>query len=73
MIRITQKLIKIGSSNGVTIPSKDLKREKIATGDTLELTVRVVRSAHTDDAEVISAAKKILKDYQQDFKNLADR
>jgi len=73
MIHTTQKLIKIGSSKGVTIPPKDLERENATTGDMLELTARVVRKANPDDAQVIAAAKKILKDYKEDFKNLAQR
>jgi antitoxin component of MazEF toxin-antitoxin module len=73
MIHGTQKIIKIGSSNGITIPTQDLKRENAKAGDVLEFSARVVRKASPDDAEVIAAAKKILKDYKQDFKNLAQR
>ena len=33
MIHSTQKIIRIGSSGGVTIPAKELKRQNIKIGD----------------------------------------
>jgi len=68
-----QKLIKIGTSSGITIPAKDLKREGARPGDVLEFTARVVRKGSIDDEQVITTAKKILKEYKQDFKNLSQR
>lgn len=73
MIQSIQKVIKIGSSGGVTIPARDLKRQHIAFGDEVEIIVRPLRSASNEDAKVLAAAKKILKDYKKDFENLAKR
>lgn len=73
MIQSIQKVIKIGSSGGVTIPAKELKRQNIAFGDEVEVIVRPLRHKNTEDKEVLEAAKKILSDYKQDFKNLAER
>lgn len=73
MIKSIQKVIKIGSSGGVTIPAKELKRQNIAFGDEVEVTVRPVRKTAPGDEQVIDAAKKILKQYKQDFKNLSQR
>ena len=73
MIQSIQKIIKIGSSGGVTIPAKELKRQHISFGDEVEVIVRPIRSANSKDDEVVSAARKILKDYQKDFINLAKR
>ncbi len=73
MIQSIQKVIKIGSSGGVTIPAKELKRQKIAFGDEVEVIVRPLHSKNTDDQKVLTAAKKILNDYKQDFDNLAKR
>jgi antitoxin component of MazEF toxin-antitoxin module len=72
MIQSTQKVIKIGSSGGVTIPAKELKRQNIAIGDEVEVTVRPVQASN-NDAAVLASAKKIIKDYRQDFENLAKR
>jgi bifunctional DNA-binding transcriptional regulator/antitoxin component of YhaV-PrlF toxin-antitoxin module len=73
MIQSTQKIIKIGSSGGVTIPAKDLKRQNIAIGDEVEVIVRPIKSHDSADKDVIDSAKKILKDYRKDFDNLANR
>ncbi len=74
IIKSVQKVIKIGSSAGVTIPAKDLKKAKISIGDEIEITIRQEKSlVSANDAEVLAAAKKILADYKIDFKNLANR
>lgn len=73
MIQSIQKIIKIGSSGGVTIPAKELKRQNIAFGDEVEVIVRPLQKTNTKDQEVLTTAKKMLKKYQQDFKDLADR
>lgn len=71
-ITTTQKLIKIGTSKGVTLPAKDLKALGVETGEELELVVRKKQvSAGSDSVEDI--AKNILQRYDQDFKNLAGR
>jgi len=73
MIHSTQKIIKIGSSGGVTIPAKEMRRNGIEFGDEVEITVRKKTINSTDDAKVIATARNILEEYQQDFKNLARR
>ena len=73
MIQSIQKVIKIGSSGGITIPAKELKRQNITFGDEVEVFIRPVRPSSQEDAKVIDAAKKILTDYKQDFKNLSQR
>lgn len=73
-MRITtiQKVINIGSSKGVTIPAKDLKRAGIKPGDEVEISVKKPQSL-AQDAEVLHAAKDLLRRYDKDFKNLANR
>ena len=74
MITSIQKIVGIGSSDGVTLPAKALKRAHLKRGDEVEVTVRLLRPVTgSDDQAVISAAKKILRDYRQDFQNLAQR
>ena len=74
MITSIQKIVGIGSSDGVTLPAKELKRAGIKRGDEVEVIVRPVRKrASKDDQVVIDAAKQILQDYKQDFINLAQR
>ena len=73
MIQSTQKVIKIGSSGGVTIPAKELKRQNIKFGDEVEVTIRPMHSSNTDDQKVVEEAKAILKTYRKDFENLSNR
>lgn len=73
MIQSIQKIIKIGSSGGVTIPAKELKRQNIAYGDEVEVIVRPLKSVSSDDKKVLEAAQKILNNYKRDFQNLAQR
>ncbi len=72
MIQSIQKIIKIGTSGGVTIPAKELKRQKIAFGDEVEVIVRPLRKKSSDQ-RVIDSAKKIINKYKKDFDNLASR
>jgi bifunctional DNA-binding transcriptional regulator/antitoxin component of YhaV-PrlF toxin-antitoxin module len=73
MIQSTQKIIKIGTSGGVTIPAKELKRQNIKFGDEVEVIVRPIRSSGSEDQKVLEAAKSILKEYKKDFENLSKR
>ena len=73
MIKSVQKVIKIGSSGGVTIPAKELKRQKINLGDEVEVIVRPLNYASNDDKEIVDKAKEVLKEYKDDFINLSER
>ncbi len=73
MIQSIQKVIKIGSSGGVTIPAKELKRQNIAFGDEVEVIVRPIQAGSSEDKKVLDAAKDVLNNYKQDFKNLSNR
>jgi len=73
MIHSTQKIIRIGSSGGVTIPAKELKRQNIKFGDEVEITIKPLAVGTNEDQKVIDAAKSILDEYKQDFVNLANR
>lgn len=74
MIKSIQKIVGIGSSDGITLPAKELKRENLHRGDEVEVIVRPVHKTTTSqDQAVIDAAKKILQEYKQDFQNLAQR
>jgi bifunctional DNA-binding transcriptional regulator/antitoxin component of YhaV-PrlF toxin-antitoxin module len=73
MIQSIQKVIKIGSSGGVTIPAKELKRQNIAFGDDVEVIVRPINKIAAEDRKVIEAAKSIIKEYKKDFNNLSQR
>jgi antitoxin component of MazEF toxin-antitoxin module len=73
MIQSIQKVIKIGTSGGVTIPAKELKQQNISFGDEVEVIVRPIRNVTDSDQKVIISAKKIIATYKKDFGNLAKR
>jgi antitoxin component of MazEF toxin-antitoxin module len=74
MIESIQKVIKIGSSGGVTIPAKEMKRQGIKYGDEVKVIVMpAVQQVTESDQRILDAAKSILKDYKEDFEHLADR
>lgn len=75
-IKSIQKVIKVGSSAGVTIPAKDMKYADIEVGDEVEVTIVSKKAQHQSSAEndeIIETAKDILARYKEDFDNLAQR
>ena len=71
-ITTTQKIIKIGTSRGVTIPAKQLRELGAETGDEIELTVRK-KTTVASNAAVREKANALLDRYKQDFTNLSQR
>ena len=71
-INTTQKIIKVGTSKGVTFPAKELKNLGVDVGDEVDIVVRK-KTGNAGDAEVLKAARSILERYHQDFSNLAKR
>lgn len=69
-ITTIQKVIKIGSSRGVTLPARDLRALGIRDGDEIEVTVRK-RSEAADDNQVLKTANSLLRRYKEDFSHLA--
>jgi antitoxin component of MazEF toxin-antitoxin module len=74
MIETTQKLIGIGSSEGVTIPPKELAKLGAKRGDELKITAELVqKTVGTKHAELLNDLDKFMDIYDQDLKNLAQR
>lgn len=67
-----QKIIKIGSSKGVTLPAKQLKQLNVDVDDEVRITIE---SIHKDDpqAGLISEYRAFVEQYDETLKNLADR
>lgn len=67
---MTQKIIRIGSSAGVTIPKKQLDELGIAVGDEVDIEIK----PSTKKLKVFSAEiDKFMDMYDQDLQNLAKR
>jgi hypothetical protein len=72
MIKTTQKLIQIGSSDGVTLSKKDLAKLGAKRGDLLNIKVELATQpeSHT---KILQEYDAFVEAYGQTLKNLADR
>lgn len=71
MIQSVQKVIKIGSSAGVTIPKKQLKELGLVVGDEVKLSLTpVMVNKH---AKLMKEYDAFVGKYGQTLKNLSDR
>lgn len=71
----TQKLIKVGSSNAVTLPAKDLRRLGAKTGESIKITFEKAAPDATNDhaVEVVKLTQDLIKRHEQALKNLSQR
>ena len=72
VITTIQKVIKIGSSRGVTLPAKQLRVLGVRDGDEIEVTIRK-RTVAADSDKVLKVANSLLERYKEDFSHLAKR
>lgn len=74
VITTIQKVIKIGSSRGVTLPARDLRALGIRDGDEVRLTVeRVKPIEQANKPSLCQDYDNFKKQYGETLKNLADR
>ncbi len=72
MIETIQKIIQIGSSEGVTLPKKDLARLGAKRGDTLRLRVEFA-SGQDKHQKLMREYDAFVSKYGQTLKNLSDK
>ena len=73
-ITTIQKVIKIGSSRGVTLPARELRALGIRDGDEVRLTVEQVKPIkQTNKPSLRQDYDDFKKQYGKTLKNLADR
>ena len=63
-----QKIIKIGSSRGITLPAKQLQEMQVQEGDEVKVTIESVRKKTISDEYA-----NFKSQYGETLKNLADR
>ena len=74
-IQSIQKVIKIGTSDGVTLPARDLKSPGIKQGDNVKITFEPVEDAKPDQhtLEVVEITQKLIARHKEALKNLNQR
>lgn len=72
MIETTQKLIQIGSSQGVTLSKKDIARLGAKRGDTLKIQVELVKDSGKHE-KLLKEYDSFVQKYGQTLKNLSER
>ncbi len=70
---MVQKVIKIGSSLGVTIPKKELSELNIMAGDEVEISIRKRSTRFGRHEQLLKDLGDFMDIYDQDLKNLAKR
>ena len=71
-ITTTQKVIKVGTSLGVTIPAKEVRRLGAKKGDELIASYQKPKvDQHT--LEVVSVTQNLIKRHKKALKNLSQR
>lgn len=70
---MARKVIKIGSSTGVTIPKKQLEELGLSIGDEVNITVEPVSKKLDNHGKLMDEYQKFVKVYGKTLKNLAKR
>ena len=70
---MVQKVIKIGSSLGVTIPRKEANQLNLVAGDEVEISIRKKSSKFEKHEQLLKDLEDFMNVYDQDLKSLAKR
>ena len=70
---MVQKVIKIGSSLGVTIPKKEANELNIVAGDEVEISIHKKTTRFEKHEQLLKDLEDFMSVYDQDLKNLAKR
>lgn len=68
---MSQKLIRIGSSQGITIPKKEIDALGLSLGDEVDYTLKPVKKLKHQ--KLMSEYDKFIEQYGETLKNLASR
>lgn len=68
-----QHTVKIGTSTGVTLPAKELRRMGLKVGDPVKITFEPVQKVDQDKVEFVALTQKLIKRHEKALKNLAQR
>lgn len=72
-IHTTQKIIKIGSSAGVTLPARDLKNDGLKIGQDVRITAEPVIPVEDHKVEIVELTQKLITRHKKALENLNQR
>lgn len=72
-ITTTQKIIKIGTSKGVTIAPKDLKALHADVGDEIEIILKPIDKTVDGTAELVALTQSLITRHKKALDNLSQR
>lgn len=70
---MVQKIIKIGSSAGVTIPKKQLQDLGLSVGDEVKIKIEPITQTPADKLELVALTQKLIKRHQAALDSLSQR
>lgn len=71
---MSQKIIKIGTSAGVTIPKKQLAELGLSVGDKVKISIEPTDPKPSNhDMEIYKLTQKLIKRHKKALKNLSNR
>ncbi len=73
MIETEQKIIQIGSSDGVTLSKKDLARLGAKRGDLVKLKVELANTTRDKQQKLMQEYDAFVSKYGQTLKNLSEK
>ena len=73
MIETEQKIIQIGSSEGVTLSKKDLSRLGAKRGDIVKIKVELIDTGNVKHKKLMSEYDTFVSEYGQTLKNLSEK
>lgn len=72
-IEAIRKVVKVGSSGMVSVPSKEMKHLGIKYGDRLKVTFEPVDQPSQEQVELVALTQKLIKRHKKALKNLSQR
>ena len=68
---MTQKLLQIGSSVGVTVPKQYLIKQGLKVGDEVEISIKPAHKISDEDEKIAKLTLKFINRYRKDLEALA--
>jgi antitoxin component of MazEF toxin-antitoxin module len=72
-VTTTQNVIKIGTSSGVIIPARDLKRAGVKLGEKINLRFEAAEKVDPEKVELVALTQNLIARHKKALENLSQR